>query len=215
MMGLPSLHTLDEYRRGAQRARIRLASEATDMRCGFDRLAERVGVVIGEDSLSGHLFVFRSRRGTAIRILVYNGQGFWLAQKRLSKGRFRWWPEGRSTRGVARWPGSCSGGFTPPFGCSGGLRPPTGVFTFTKTYFPESQPSPPEERVSALCRRMRGHFTDFGCGSAYLRYMRASRRRGLPHPAIGSLRKPSRKSVVWSQVVVILTTIRTGNELTV
>src|SRR2546427_3904723 len=47
-------------------------------------------------------FVFRSRRGTAIRILVYDGQGFWLAQKRLSKGRFRWWPEGRSAREVAR-----------------------------------------------------------------------------------------------------------------
>jgi hypothetical protein len=48
------------------------------------------------------LFVFRSRRITAIRILVYDGQGFWLAQKRLSKGRFRWWPEGRNTREVAR-----------------------------------------------------------------------------------------------------------------
>jgi transposase len=52
------------------------------------------------DPFSGRLFVFRSRRGTAIRILVYDGQGFWLAQKRLSKGRFRWWPEGRSPREV-------------------------------------------------------------------------------------------------------------------
>ena len=42
MMGLPSLHALDEYRLGTERARIWLASEATDMRCGFDRLAERV-----------------------------------------------------------------------------------------------------------------------------------------------------------------------------
>ena len=56
MMGLPSLHTLDEYRLGTERARIWMASEATDMRCGFDRLAERVRVVIGEDPLSGHLF---------------------------------------------------------------------------------------------------------------------------------------------------------------
>jgi transposase len=38
--------------------------------------------------------VFRSRRGTLIRILVYDGQGFWLAQKRLSKGRVAWWPRG-------------------------------------------------------------------------------------------------------------------------
>jgi transposase len=59
MIGLPSLHALD----GAQAARIWLATEATDMRCGFDRLAERVRAVIGEDPQSGHLFVFRSRRG--------------------------------------------------------------------------------------------------------------------------------------------------------
>ena len=39
--------------------------------------------------------VFRSRRGTSIRILTYDGQGFWLAQKRLSKGRFVWWPSGK------------------------------------------------------------------------------------------------------------------------
>jgi transposase len=42
---------------------------------------------------SGCVFVFRSRRGTAIRLLTYDGQGYWLLQKRLSKGRFRWWPE--------------------------------------------------------------------------------------------------------------------------
>lgn len=41
----------------------------------------------------GQMFVFRSRRGTAIRLLTYDGQGYWLLQKRLSKGRFRWWPE--------------------------------------------------------------------------------------------------------------------------
>src|SRR5689334_22250065 len=54
MMGLPSLQALD----GAQASRIWLAAEATDMRCGFDRLAERVRAVIGQDPLSGHLFVF-------------------------------------------------------------------------------------------------------------------------------------------------------------
>ena len=37
--------------------------------------------------------MFRSRRGTAFRLLSYDGQGYWLAQKRLSKGRFVWWPE--------------------------------------------------------------------------------------------------------------------------
>jgi transposase len=38
------------------------------------------------------VFVFRNRRGTAIKILAYDGQGFWLCQKRLSQGRFRYWP---------------------------------------------------------------------------------------------------------------------------
>ena len=45
-------------------------------------------------SISGYLFIFRSRRGTSIRIIKFDGQGFWLATKRLSKGRFKWWPAG-------------------------------------------------------------------------------------------------------------------------
>jgi transposase len=89
MMGLPSLRALDEYRLGAQRARIWLASEATDMRCGFDRLAERVRAVIGEDPLSGHLFVFRSRRGDRLKILHWDRDGFVLWYKRLEAGVFK------------------------------------------------------------------------------------------------------------------------------
>ena len=89
MMGLPSLHTLDEYPLGAQRARIWLASEATDMRCGFDRLAERVRVGIGEDPLSGHLFIFRSRRGDRLKILHWDRDGFVLWYKRLEVGVFK------------------------------------------------------------------------------------------------------------------------------
>ncbi len=57
MIGLPSLRALD----GSQAARIWLSAEATDMRCGFDRLAERVRVVIGQDPLGGHLF-FQKRK---------------------------------------------------------------------------------------------------------------------------------------------------------
>lgn len=85
MMGLPSLQTLDR----AQATRIWLAAEATDMRCGFDRLAERVKVVIGEDPLSGHLFVFRSRRGDRLKILVWERDGFVLWYKRLEAGVFK------------------------------------------------------------------------------------------------------------------------------
>ena len=85
MIGLPSLQALDR----AQAARIWLAAEATDMRCGFDRLAERVKVVIGEDALSGHLFVFRSRRGDRLKILVWERDGFVLWYKRLEAGVFK------------------------------------------------------------------------------------------------------------------------------
>ena len=85
MIGLPSLHTLDR----AQAARIWLASEATDMRCGFDRLAERVRAVIGQDPVSGHLFVFRSRRGDRLKILVWDRDGFLVWYKRLESGVFK------------------------------------------------------------------------------------------------------------------------------
>lgn len=85
MIGLPSLHTLDR----AQAARIWLATEATDMRCGFDRLAERVRTVIGQDPLAGHLFVFRSRRGDRLKILLWDHDGFVLWYKRLESGVFK------------------------------------------------------------------------------------------------------------------------------
>ena len=85
MIGLPSLQSLDR----AQAARIWLAAEATDMRCGFDRLAERVKVVIGGDPLSGHLFVFRSRRGDRLKILLWDRDGFVLWYKRLEAGVFK------------------------------------------------------------------------------------------------------------------------------
>jgi transposase len=73
----------------AQGARIWMASEATDMRCGFDRLAERVSAVIGENPHSGHLFVFRSRRGDRLKILLWERDGFVLWYKRLEAGVFK------------------------------------------------------------------------------------------------------------------------------
>src|SRR5690606_11369270 len=48
--------------------------------------------VLRSDPFSGTVFAFRNRRGTAVKLLVYDGQGFWLCHKRLSTGRFRWWP---------------------------------------------------------------------------------------------------------------------------
>ena len=85
MIGLPSLQAMDR----AQAARIWMASEATDMRCGFDRLAERVRAVIGENPQSGHLFVFRSRRGDRLKILFWERDGYALWYKRLEVGVFK------------------------------------------------------------------------------------------------------------------------------
>jgi transposase len=82
--------------------RILVAVEAVDGRKGIDSLARLCQEKLQTDPFLGCLFVFRSRRGTAIRILVYDGQGFWLAQKRLSKGRFRWWPASLGAREVVR-----------------------------------------------------------------------------------------------------------------
>ncbi len=82
--------------------RILVALEAVDGRKGIDSLARLCKDKLQADPFSGCLFVFRSRRGTTIRILVYDGQGFWLAQKRLSKGRFRWWPTGRDAWEAAK-----------------------------------------------------------------------------------------------------------------
>jgi len=85
VIGLPSLQAMDR----SQGARIWMASEATDMRCGFDRLAERVNAVVGENPQSGHLFVFRSRRGDRLKILVWDRDGFVLWYKRLEAGVFK------------------------------------------------------------------------------------------------------------------------------
>lgn len=73
--------------------RILLAVEPADFRRGIDGLARLCREVLQADPFSGTVFAFRNRRATAIRLLVYDGQGFWLMYKRLSAGKFRWWPE--------------------------------------------------------------------------------------------------------------------------
>jgi len=72
--------------------RILVAVEPTDFRRGIDALARQCREELREDPFSGCLFLFRNRRGTAIKCLVYDGSGFWLCQKRLWVGRFRFWP---------------------------------------------------------------------------------------------------------------------------
>lgn len=72
--------------------RVLVAIEPVDFRKGIDGLARICRAEMKSDPFSGTAFVFRNRRRTAIRVLVYDGQGFVLFYKRLSSGRFRYWP---------------------------------------------------------------------------------------------------------------------------
>jgi transposase len=85
-------------------SRIFVATEPVDFRKGIDGLAAVCRRVLGDKPLSGALYVFRHRAGTTLKILCYDGQGYWLCTKRLSQGRFTWWPtvEGASASLSAR-----------------------------------------------------------------------------------------------------------------
>jgi transposase len=72
--------------------RILLAVAPVDFRKGIDGLVAVCRQVLHSEPFGGTLFVFRSRSRRALKLLVYDGQGFWLFQKRLSAGRFAWWP---------------------------------------------------------------------------------------------------------------------------
>jgi transposase len=70
--------------------RVWLAAGFTDMRKGFDGLAVRVQEVLKRDPHSGHVFVFRGKRGDLIKLIWHDGQGMCLFAKRLERGRFIW-----------------------------------------------------------------------------------------------------------------------------
>ncbi len=71
---------------------ILVAVEPADFRKGIDGLARLCQEALQQDPFTGVVFVFRNRNATALKVLIYDGQGFWLCHKRLSQGRFRWWP---------------------------------------------------------------------------------------------------------------------------
>jgi transposase len=72
-----------------QLVRIYLCAAPTDMRKGFDSLAALVAEELGGDPLSGHLFVFRSKRGDRVKLLYWDRDGLALYYKRLEQGVFR------------------------------------------------------------------------------------------------------------------------------
>jgi transposase len=78
MMGLPA------------GTRIWIAAGVTDMRAGFNGLAAKVQAALDDDPFSGHVFVFRGRRGNVIKVLWSSGDGLCLFAKRLERGYFVW-----------------------------------------------------------------------------------------------------------------------------
>ena len=70
--------------------RIWIAAGVTDLRRGFTGLSALVQTALEQDPLSGHVFVFRGRRGDLIKVLWFDGDGFCLFAKRLERGRFVW-----------------------------------------------------------------------------------------------------------------------------
>jgi transposase len=73
-------------------SRIFLAVHPVDFRKGIDGLAALCRQVLDDNPLGGAVYVFRNRTGTTLKLLAYDGQGFWLCTKRLSQGRFQGWP---------------------------------------------------------------------------------------------------------------------------
>ena len=73
--------------------RILVATNPLDMRKGIDGVAATCQQVLQENPMSGAVFLFISRSRKHVRILTYDGQGYWLCTKRLSSGRFPYWPK--------------------------------------------------------------------------------------------------------------------------
>ena len=88
----------------APQSRILLALAPVDFRKGIDGLAGVCRRRFAQNPLDGAIYVFRNRAGTTLKLLCYDGQGYWLCTKRLSAGRLQWWPraDGASVRLAAR-----------------------------------------------------------------------------------------------------------------
>jgi transposase len=79
-------------------SRIFLATQPVDFRKGIDGLAAVCRQLLGDNPLEGAVYVFRNRSGTMLKLLLYDGQGYWMMMKRLSQGRFSWWPTSTDAR---------------------------------------------------------------------------------------------------------------------
>jgi len=79
-------------------SRIFVATEPVDFRTGIDARAAVCRQRLGDNPLEGAIYVLRNRSGTSLQLLLYDGQGYWMMLKRLSQGRFAWWPNSADAR---------------------------------------------------------------------------------------------------------------------
>lgn len=71
---------------------LSIAIQPVDFRRGIDGLAALCRQQLQIDPFAGNLFIFRNKKGNAIKLLIYDGNGFWLCYKRFSAGKLKWWP---------------------------------------------------------------------------------------------------------------------------
>lgn len=71
---------------------ILIACNPVDFRRGIDGLAALCSNYFNHNPMSGNLFVFRNRKGTTLKMICYDGRGYWLITRRFSKGKLRYWP---------------------------------------------------------------------------------------------------------------------------
>ncbi len=76
--------------------RILLAYQPVDFRKGIDGLIALCRNELASDVYQGDLYVFRNKRGTALKILAFDGVGMWMCTRRFSEGKLRWWPNRQS-----------------------------------------------------------------------------------------------------------------------
>ncbi len=77
--------------------KIFIGIQPIDFRKGIDGIVAICCSVLQHDPFSGHCFIFRNKKATAIKLLTYDTQGFWLCHKRLSTGSFKHWPKGQES----------------------------------------------------------------------------------------------------------------------
>lgn len=84
--------------------RLLLATHHVDFRKGIEGLCAICRQVLEENPLEGAIFVFTNRLKTSLKILLYDGNGFWLCQKRFSQGKLPWWPQGSDLKSLSLTP---------------------------------------------------------------------------------------------------------------